>query len=813
MMRAAFIFFLSAVSIFGAIPAQWQSRGVGGGGALFSPSWSPHRPGEMFVACDMSELFHTTNFSQPWRMVDFREIQGNRSCHVQFTSDPLVLYALDNTSIDGGDTRVPSKSLDGGFTWTPLAADPTGQEAYFLAADVDNTNRLIVSAYTNIYFSANGGASFTRVFSFDSNGGNGCFIAGAFFDGSNIYVGCTAGLVVSTNNGATFALSSEGGIPGTEEIASFAGARQNGITRLFCLTVADGTLYPGILIEDAYFNSYKVYSLDRGQANWVVRTNGIASTHMPIFVGMARNNISTAYLAGQDTAEYPVIYKTSNAGTNWQTVLFPNNNQNVLTGWEGYQGDRDYTYDANYVGFAVAPNDANRVALTGYGFLHYTTNGGALWQQGYTDAADQHPTGAATPKNKDYHSVGLENTTCWSLNWADSNHVFACFSDIRGIRSTNAGAAWSFNYSGNSYNSTYQIVKRPSGTLLAAVASVHDMYQSTRLTDALLDPGSGEVMYSTDTGATWQRLHNFTNVTFSLALDPNNTNRLYAAVVHSTKGGFYVSSNIQNGLGATWSKLAAPPRTEGHPFQLHVLNDGALVCTYSGRRNGAGNFTASSGVYVSTDGGTSWADRSHTNMYYWTKDIVLDPFDPGQSNWYVGVFSGWGGAPNGKGGLYRTTNRGLSWTRLIQSDRVTSCTINPASSNELYFSTETEGLWYSANIRSATPSFIQVGNYPFRQPERVFFNPYNAKEIWVTSFGHGLRVGSLAMNPPQFTSLSYGAGGWTLGWANETGQTYRVEKSLGDLAAFQPITSNLTVNSFTDPAPNDGPVFYRLLSP
>jgi hypothetical protein len=60
----------------------------------------------------------------------------------------------------------------------------------------------------------------------------------------------------------------------------------------------------------------------------------------------------------------------------------------------------------------------------------------------------------------------------------------------------------------------------------------------------------------------------------------------------------------------------------------------------------------------------------------------------------------------------------------------------------MYLTTENEGLWYSSNINTLAPVFAAVTSYPFRQPERVFFNPYNPSEIWVTSFGNGLRVGN-----------------------------------------------------------------------
>ncbi|MBK7939357.1 MAG: hypothetical protein IPJ82_20740 [Lewinellaceae bacterium] len=38
-------------------PASWSPRGVGGGGALFSPSINPANNNEYFVACDLSAVF------------------------------------------------------------------------------------------------------------------------------------------------------------------------------------------------------------------------------------------------------------------------------------------------------------------------------------------------------------------------------------------------------------------------------------------------------------------------------------------------------------------------------------------------------------------------------------------------------------------------------------------------------------------------------------------------------------------------------------------------------------------------------------
>jgi hypothetical protein len=174
-----------------------------------------------------------------------------------------------------------------------------------------------------------------------------------------------------------------------------------------------------------------------------------------------------------------------------------------------------------------------------------------------------------------------------------------------------------------------------------------------------------------------------------------------------------------------------------------VLKDGKVVCTFSGRRNGAGTFTASSGVFIYDPVANSWSDVSHPDMHYWTKDLVIDPNDTTQNTWYAGVFSGWGGAPNGLGGLFKTSNRGLNWTKLTgtQFDRVTSLTFNPQNLNQAFLTTETQGLWMSNNMNAATPIWSLVDSYPFRQPERVYFNPTNQNEMWVSSFGNGMKVG------------------------------------------------------------------------
>jgi len=138
------------------------------------------------------------------------------------------------------------------------------------------------------------------------------------------------------------------------------------------------------------------------------------------------------------------------------------------------------------------------------------------------------------------------------------------------------------------------------------------------------------------------------------------------------------------------------------------------------------------GVFVSTNSGASWTDRTAPGMRYYTKDLVIDPAVASQNRWYVGVWGEWGSSA-GCGGLYVTTNRGLAWTRLMAGYSVGSCTPLATDTNEMYVTTENDGLWVTTNRMAAAPIFTQVAGYPFRFPTRVFPNPWNSNEVWVTS--------------------------------------------------------------------------------
>jgi hypothetical protein len=744
---------------FSQVPV-WTSKGIGGGGAFFSPVISPHDKNEIWVSSDMSGFYRSTQFGRSWSLVHAEELQGGTTVSLSFTSNPDSIFAIDHSAQNGIDMSRPVVSTDGGVTWNSLP-DPSNGEAYTIYADPNRTDTYFLAGYDKLWFTNNSGTNYQLIYTF-SNGGNGIHLAGAFFDGNFIYVGTSAGMLYSGNGGSLWIPMTLTGWPAGMGMGSFAGARDGNAVKLYATAFPQIDLYAGITGAD-FSASAGIYSCDGASTSWTQRMNGISANHKIFFIGCALNDINTIYAAGGDQNNgVPVIYKTTTAGSSWTNTFLTTLNNNIITGWSGDGGDRGWGYGEYVLGLTVAPNDKNQIAFTDLGFVHVSTNGGTTWRQAYVNDADENLNGVNTPVLKSYNGIGLENTSHWMLCWNNNQQLFSAASDINGIRSDDGGESWRMA-TATTQNTTYYVLKHPvSSVLYAATSTVHDMYQTTYLTDARIDPGLGTIRYSNNNGTSWTTLHDFNHPVIWLAADPTNSNRLFASVIHYAmgvgEGGIWKTENLNAGSASTWVKLNNPPRTEGHPFNIIVLNDGSLVASYSARRDASGAFTASSGVFYLPAGSSTWSDRSDAGMMYYTKDIVIDPTDPTQNTWYACIWSGWGGPPNGLGGLYKTTNRGQSWTRIFNGvDRVSSISFHPTNTGEAWISTETSGLWKATGMNTANPVFQREHSFPFKQPERIFFRN---NEMWVTTFGGGLfkspttPTGTAEINPAEYLQFT-----------------------------------------------------------
>lgn len=246
---------------------------------------------------------------------------------------------------------------------------------------------------------------------------------------------------------------------------------------------------------------------------------------------MAKNDIDTLYAGGGTTnGSGPCVFRHTTSG--WTSLFNTTLNQNIYTGWCGDGGDKNWGWAESLFGLRVNPLNSQHILISDRGFAHLSTNGGTSWKQVYTGNSGQHPMGASTPKYAWYKGNGMENTSCWHMLWSDSTHLFAGYSDITGKVSDDKGNRWKC-IPGISENSIYYTLKAPDGKIYAAASSVHDLYQSTYLQDAKIDGGNGNIYYSTDNGNTFQPLGNLdvSKPVIWLAIDPTQSNRMYAAVV------------------------------------------------------------------------------------------------------------------------------------------------------------------------------------------------------------------------------------------------------------------------------------------
>ena len=157
--------------------------------------------------------------------------------------------------------------------------------------------------------------------------------------------------------------------------------------------------------------------------------------------------------------------------------------------------------------------------------------------------------------------------------------------------------------------------------------------------------GSWRVWKSVDAGASWTELAGSESTGFitAISVSPANSNAVYAA---TSTGSILVSTDA----GTSWTTAAASGLPARPLTDLRAAADSAqhLWAAFGGR-----NAIAPSGhVFVSSDGGATWASRSNGLPDAPVQRMLLDPVDPNAA--YAAL----------SGGVYATADGGASWQPL-----------------------------------------------------------------------------------------------------------------------------------------------------
>ena len=209
---------------------------------------------------------------------------------------------------------------------------------------------------------------------------------------------------------------------------------------------------------------------------------------------------------------------------------------------------------------------------------------------------------------------------------------------------------------------------------------------------------------------------------------------LYASLFEK---GVYKSSDG----GRTW---AAANRGLGHPQNMRCCKlqrspDGTLFVLITAKRI-AGQLTLDGpGLYRSTDGGGNWSKITSTLPLRWPKDFTVKPGDPRTILLSASDVRGHAG----EGGLYRTSDGGRTWTKLVQKEpQHFAAFYHPGHAGWIY-ATCTEGARQSGLYlsRDDGATWEAFKNLPFCNIQRMAFDPDRPGEIILTTFGSSILRG------------------------------------------------------------------------
>jgi hypothetical protein len=759
------IIFLLALNFFIALsafsqPTSWTSKGPGGGGAIVNACISPFNGNELFLTCDMSDLFHSTDFGLSYSMIPFNQLQVQNKSEMQFTSNPSKLFILNRPN---SGAYIPSKSYDGGVNWTN-ASNPCFGAAAGLFASPHDTDQVVISDRNKIYFTnAESVGGYTTLLNYPSAYGG--HIAGVYFENKDtIYICTHDSLIYSFNSGSSWSSLGAGttGIPVDEHIVSFKGAKQGNRWVFYCVTIQANVLSNISNSSSRDCNLFKgIYHLSQGQNNWVSKTANLQTPLLDkgYLLDMASNDTSVVYVAGNSTylgILLGSVFRSSDGGNSFNTCFLTNgmkvSNTNITTGWGGAQFLTTSKFKWNGLNYilsmAVDPNSSSRLVIGDGMWAHTSIDSGTNWQQVYTDVNYDYAPGVLHQDTSNHKTTGLETTASYWLTWADPSNIFASYNDLLGTRSNDGGNKWNFDIHGldstriNDVNMTF--IKSSTGLMYAACGEVAG--SNGDYTDARAVWTKGRISVSADDGKTWTTLKSFGKSVSSIAFDPTSTNGMFATVMSDMggNGDVYHCSDVVTS-STIWTRLTSPPRTENRALQILVLNNGDLVSVYGPRDISATStpswsYSNSSGIFYSTDSGITWLDYTPLSIQKEVVNVEIDPNDTTQNTWLA-----FAGNKTTAPGVYRTTDRGVTWTN-VYTQPVLSGSFHPTLPNTLYICTEFDGLIYATNTNSFSFIINPVSSYPFRRPQKVFFNPYDINEVWVASFGNGFRMGMTSIS-------------------------------------------------------------------
>ncbi len=568
------------------------------------------------------------------------------------------------------------KTSNGGTSWTPLGDFAPNLVIGAIAVDPTNKNVLYAGTgegYFNVdalrgigvIKTTDGGATWSTQANFTGSAQGFPYYINDLYvrpDSANIvYAATNSGLFRTTNGGTNWGFIKRGDntYRGTQIVADPVNPR---------------TFY----VAFGNFSRDGIYKTTNGGGSFTKLAGGFPTAGFyRISLAISKSNPQVLYAVLTDTISFDVhsVQKSTNGGSTWSAVTTPFDGS-LGTSVLGSQG-----WYNNVI--AVNPTNEN-VAYVGGINVFRTISGGIAWSQ----MTDGYPPNVVPYIHVDQHAIAFDPNDPQTMYFGNDGGMYKTTNGGSSFISINNGLSVTQFYYG-AVHPTQEIYyggTQDNGTLKTTGSSVWQTVFTGDGGATEVDFNTPTTIYteyvflsiqkSTDAGATWSRSMNGIPTSGGGQGDGTSDRCLFIAPIAMSPSnptvlvaGTYRVFRTANG-GTTWTAISTDLTGSGAGSvgqsgscisALAIANSNGSVI-YAGT-SGFDNMAATAKIQVTTNTGTSWTDLTKAPLP--NRYVTAIEIDPADANRAYGAYSGYdANTPGSPGHIFRTTNRGTSWTNV-----------------------------------------------------------------------------------------------------------------------------------------------------
>ncbi len=751
--EAVVLFFLSlyGFTFYGQQNGAYTQIVPGGGGVTSGILISPHDSNLMLSATDMGATFRSSNAGDSWTGILPSQLK-----YLNLASPRAWAWSLTDPNVILAGTHFGFyKSSDKGLSWSPMSGswtnttfsrtwskgpeavvfssiEPHMQIAAFNNFQDSNTRKVMLTFDDGLDWvpltTYNESAKIIDVF-FDESAGKGKF---GIVNENGIYY--------FSDWGATLSFQSKVTNEATEKIVGYAEVNIPAKGKVCYATVATRDVGNGKINQPIY------KSTDAGKTWTATASTGLQMTiengAIPRYerLSISRQNLNTVY-ATYEGGSYGGSATTANGGdggvfcsadggTNWKEILFtqkdhPNKNANA-----NWMLNDEWQWAQIPEAIATDPTNIDKVYTSQNGLYRSTDKGGS-WQ--FLSANALGTTNSTVGSNEKIPVLSIWD---FHMNIGNYKYRYLASTDFTFFSSEDWGYSW--KKSKLNFNNIFTIVSDPvlpaSGIPRVWIGGGwrHDIPFWNNLAAA-----PGGIDYSNDNFNTVRETQAVNGlpdaVCTNLYLDPSspvNNRTLWAAMLDR---GIYVSYDD----GVHWTeKNNGISQWNRNAYKVGKTPDGRLFALVTIRP--AGLAQAEGQLYLSDDNGNSWQSKiPATAGIPYPVNVQFHPTN--KQIFYIAANQS-PLTPNLKGGIWKTTDGGTSWTLLIEGN-ANDINIHPNNPNSLIVTISQVGESSISGVYETWDegkNWYQWENYPAPVPFKIVRDPFYPEIKFITNFGYGI---------------------------------------------------------------------------